>query len=169
MNDDHNDSKGLLTPEQDSLVLAIAQVLSDRDKAAKEESKSDLRVFKGIVRAKDIVMAVVFFASLLYGAVVTFTKLESKPDLPEVTAAIEERVSPLEDLSQSNNESIEAIKEDVVDINKKVDRQGLVLEYVMESQSWQSRVLQHIANKSPGKSPSRPESLSRREQELISQ
>ena len=162
-----------LTPSQDSLVSAIAEVLESRDLAriakSAEDSKSDLKLFKGIVRVKDIVMALVFFGSLLYGAFVTFDKLESKPDLPTVTKAIEDRIIPIRDVSKQNQDAIGDLKADVEVIDKMVDRQGDVLDYVMESQSWQGEVLEHVANKQHGKAPKRPQSLKIKEQELMSQ
>jgi hypothetical protein len=160
-----------LTPEQDSLVSAIIAKFDERDsqreEAQTESSGSQWSAIKKLVAIKDIVLFVGLLGSLLYGAFVVLGELNAKPSNADMTKAIEVRVKPIEDIATKNADSIEQIESDMTKVKTKVDRIDQVQEVVLEQNSYQSKVLEHVANKKRGKPPAKPEGLETKETALM--
>jgi hypothetical protein len=113
--------------------------------------------------AKVAVGAVLFFASLIGGAAVTFKELQDKPTKKEVHSIAEEHVEPVREEAHK----VEAVAHDVEEIQEDVDSVKRVQDYQIEQAAWQGDVLQHVAEKKRTKPPPKPDSLKRKERELL--
>jgi len=147
-------------PEIDPKLLeAILQRLEeDRD----QSQSSQWEILKKVISLKDVIAAIVFLGSILWGSFAIFEELRSKPSEEQVSKSIEDRVSPLETLSEQT-------AKDLALNQAKTARLESISAYLIESSAWQGDVLYHLANKSPGKAPAKPVELIRRERELLSQ
>ena len=156
-----------LTPQQDSLVTAFVTAMDARDAKVRGDSQSQFRLFKGLIRAKDIIVAVLFFGTLIGTVVLTFQELRAKPSTTDVTEAIEVRVKPVEDIATKNAETIDNIESDLGKVKTKVDRIEDVQAVIFEQNTYQSKVLDHVANKKRGAPPAKPPELEKAEQALV--
>lgn len=156
-----------LTPSESSLVTAFVGAMEARDAKAKEDSNSEIRLVKKLIRLKDIGIAILFFGSLIAAGVVTFGELADKPTVEQMQEAVEVRVAPVEEAVEVNAKSVKQIEHDVADIATDVARTKDVQQVVLEQGAHQSEVLDHIASKRQGKPPAKPESLKRAERGLI--
>jgi hypothetical protein len=148
----------------DSTIAAILKAIKDHDKLVDKNSMTQWGAIKRVVVAKDVVVAVAFFLSMIGGAFLIFQDLRDKPSLPQVHEAIEHRVKPVDELTKANAESIEQVKEDVGSVKEKIERIESVQDYQLEQSSWEGEVLEHLAG---SKGPRRPDGLKAKERELI--
>jgi len=149
-----------LSPEESSLVGAITELIEQREKNAREDSRTNGKVLRRFVLVKDAVVAIVFFASLLGAAAVMFQRLAEKPTMREMEEAVETRVAPVEKVQSEQAKTITTIESDV-------NRTKQVQEVVLEQNAYQGKVLEHIANKKRGDPPGKPKELERKETELM--
>jgi len=144
-----------LSPQESSLIAAISDVLEKRDEERREADAKNGRVWRRVLAVKDIVIAIIFFGSLLGAAAITFQRLADKPTNEQMHKAIE-----IEERGQKREEAITIIKTDV-------KRSKEVQEVLLEQNAYQARVLEHIANKKRGAPPQKPEELEQKETDLM--
>jgi len=142
------------------LVEALQAAMALRDQEILESSDTKWNVAKRLIQLKDVALSVGFFASLIGGAFLIYQDLRSKPSTQEVESRIDSRATPIE-------ESLESLESSHQDVSRKLERVEEVQGFQLESQSWESEVLEHLGSKAPGKAPPRPESLKRAERELL--
>lgn len=135
-----------------AVAEAVGEQLLARDETNRESSQSQLRIFKRLIAAKDIAIAVAFFGTLIAGTVVTFQELRAKPSKQDVTEAIEKRVTTVE---QSVNEQSTRIER----IESKVDTLDQSVDTVLTEVQHQGRVLDCMNDKACKKTPQRPSRL----------
>ena len=156
-----------LTPSGISLVEALQEVVDKRDKERREDSNSEIKLVRKLIQWKDLGLALLFFGTLIGGAIVTFDELASKPTIEQMQEAVEERVQPIEIKQVDLDDRSKKIKTNVDNVKTKVDRIEDVQSYQLEQQAWEGKVLEHLGAKKSGKAPERPEALEARERELL--
>jgi len=149
-----------LTPEQSSLVGAVAELIEQREKNAREDSRTNGRVLRRFVLVKDVIVAIIFFASLLGAAAVMFQRLAEKPTTDQVRQTIEEKVAPVRSTVDKHKAKIEIIERDA-------KRSKEVQEVLLKQNAYQGVVLEHIATKKRDAPPAKPKELSDKETELM--
>ena len=125
------------------------------------------KVVKKFIGIKDILLFSAMAFSLMYGAIVTFDELASKPTIEQMQEAVEKRVQPIEIKQVDLDDRSKKIKTNVDNVKTKVDRIEDVQSYQLEQQAWEGKVLEHLGAKKSGKAPERPEALEARERELL--
>lgn len=128
------------------LVDALVEALDAREGKAQEAAASQWDGLRKVVRAKDIIAAVLFFGSLVGGAAVTFRELAAKPTKLETQEAIEQRVVPIEEVLDGQSAKLERMEGKA----NKLDRAA---QQILEEVRYQGDVLecQQARCKSPPK------------------
>jgi len=153
-----------LTPEDhESSTMVIIKAMEAREKYKAAETATFDAAANRAKQIKTIAGAVIFFASLIGGAAVTFKELQDKPTDAEVQEAIETTVAPVRVQAAKADENAAVMEE----IRGDVERVKSVQDYQIEQSSWQGDVLQHVAEKKRSKPPPKPESLKKKERELL--
>ena len=152
-----------LAPEMEDTVTALLMAMEHRERQRAADSAVLESAAKKANSLKAIAAAVLFFGSLFAGAVVTFKELQDKPTTKEVHSIAETHVEPV----RKEAHKVEDVAEDVDEIKEDLDRVEKVQDYSLEQSAWQGDVLIHVAERKRTKPPAKPESLKRKERELM--
>lgn len=131
-----------------SLAQAIVEAMDRRVEEQKRASDSQWGMFKRIVRWKDVGAVIVFAASLIVGAYVTYQELAAKPSTADMTEAIEVRVRPVEDAVEEQTGKIEKI-------DRKVDKLETGTNQILEEMKFQGTQLNCLGDRKCKKMPER--------------
>lgn len=142
------------------MVGAIAELIEQREKNAREAFRNNGRTWRRVLAVKDLFLAVVFLGSLLWGAAVIFQRLADKPTQDQVQQKIETRIAPIEEVQKTQAKAITTITTDV-------KRTKQVQEVLLEQNAYQANVLEHVANKKRGSPPPKPKDLDDKERALM--
>ena len=159
------------TPAEESMTAAVTTAVVDaiqkRDREHSDQllrAKADELVLeksaKRIIGARDLVVAVGFFAVLIGGASVTFAEMRAKPSGAEVTVAIDKKVDPV--ISR-----LEPVEESVATLQGNVERLRQRQEMQMQHAEWRAEVADCRARSSCKRAPSEPQSLKDKKRELM--
>lgn len=149
-----------MTPEEKKdLTEVIDAVISKRH----EESQPILMAAKRSDAARQITAAVIFFGSLVAGAVVAYRELEAKPTIAQVDERIEYQIAPVREKAND----VDALEVDVSKIHQDVSRVQQVQDLILEQTEYEGEVLKHIAAGRKGPIPEEPESLKDKRRKLI--
>jgi hypothetical protein len=155
---------GTLTPEDhDGLTAALLAAIEAKDAQRAADSAILEAAASRAKNLKAIASAVLFFGTLIGGGAITFKELQDKPTKKEVHTIAEEHVEPV----RAEALKVEDVAGDVEEIREDVETVKSVQDYQIEQSAWQGDVLQHVAEKKRTKPPPKPESLKKKERELL--
>ena len=144
----------------EALISGLLVALEKRDAAKSVDVEA---VANGFDNAKRIGGAVVFFAALLSGAVLTFNELQAKPTQQDVVHLIKKETAPIE--AKANE--VETVKSIASETKEDVNRIEQVLEYQIERDAWRDDVVDHKLARKRGPAPGKPDSLKAKERKLL--
>ncbi len=160
-------------PEMDSnteaMVTSIVTYLDARENAKAADSATLAKAADRAKNLKAIAGAILFFGSIFAGAVLTFQELQDKPTLEDVLKVTETKVAPVREKATEVEAVVSDVAGDVDEIKEDLDRVEQVQEYSLEQSAWQGDVLLHVAERKRTKPPAKPESLKKKERELLRQ
>ena len=155
-----------LTPEDHAgLTTAILEALEAREGMRAEDSAVLAAAAAKAKNIRTIVGAVVALGGLFGAGVLAVQELRDKPTTEQVETAIE--VHKEAGAHPAAIVAGEGLREDVDKIREDVDQIERVQDYQIEHSAWQGDVLQHVAERKRTKPPAKPESLKRKQRELL--
>ena len=101
--------------------------------------------------------------ALIATASLTLFELQAKPSTPRVEEMIDARAKDVE----VRVENVEKAAADLATVKDDVERIDDVQDYLIEQSAWQGDILEHIAGGNRGRAPAKPESLKRKERDLL--
>jgi len=122
----------------EAVASAVLDAIESRDAKLQESSGSRLTLLKGIVRAKDVVIAFAFFAALIGGAFITFNELKAKPSTEDTAKAIDTKLDPVIEIVDGQAAKIERIE-------RKVDKLEVSSGEILEEVKYQGRLADCLA------------------------
>ena len=126
----------------------------------RESSDAFVRTANRVKAARDLVLAITLFGTIVVGSVLTFQELRNKPSTEDVREQIVTTIKPVEEQGDEN-------RSDLISIKRSLGRMKKVQSFQLEQAAWQMSVLQHVAEKRKGPAPRKPDELRRLERELI--
>jgi hypothetical protein len=156
-----------LTPEDHE---ALATSLSTALRAARANEVEDSAILAAVAaKAKNIrtiVASIVALVGLVSAGSIAVHELQQKPSREQVQADIESHNEA--DSHPATSSAIEANAKTTAEIQSDVETVKRVQDYQIEQAVWQGSVLQHVAERKRSRPPAKPESLIRKERELLS-
>ncbi|MCK5495090.1 MAG: hypothetical protein KAI80_01665 [Hyphomicrobiaceae bacterium] len=156
-----------LTPEDhEALTASLATAL----KAARESEAEDSAILAAVAaKAKNIrtiVASTVALVGFVSAGTLAVHELQQKPSREQVQTDIENHNEAAAHPVASA--AIEANAKTAAEIQADVETVKRVQDYQIEQAVWQGSVLQHVAERKRSRPPAKPESLIRKERELLS-
>jgi hypothetical protein len=156
-----------LTPEDhEALTASLATAL----RAARANEAEDSAILAAVAaKAKNIrtiVASIVALIGFVSAGSIAVHELHQKPSREQVQADIENHNAA--DSHPTTSEAIEANAKTTAEIQSDVETVKRVQDYQIEQAVWQGSVLQHVAERKRSRPPAKPESLIRKERELLS-
>ena len=115
---------------------------------------------------RTIVASIVALVGLVSAGSIAVHELQQKPSREQVQADIESHNEA--DSHPATSAAIEANAKTTAEIQSDVETVKRVQDYQIEQAVWQGSVLQHVAERKRSRPPAKPESLIRKERELLS-
>lgn len=156
-----------LTPEDhDALTASLAAALRSARANEVEDSAILAAVAAKAKNIRTIGASIVALVGLVSAGSIAVHELQQKPSREQVQTDIanhnETAAHPLA------SAAIEANAKTTAEIQADVETVKRVQDYQIEQAVWQGSVLQHVAERKRSRPPAKPESLIRKERELLS-